>query len=183
MKNNKKIGINLSKKKSNDDEYYTPCYAIEMLKPYLPADKNTIIWECFGRDFSYIESAKTIRSMGYGVIADGDDFWTNNKGDICISNSPYHTPKGERNIKERVIEKLCEANKPFCLLFPTLYYQTKSFKKMVDKYGDFQIILPSTKIQFYKVEDGKKIKPDKGCSFYTSWICWRMNLPSDFIIA
>ena len=30
------MSINLGAPKSNDDEYYTPQYAIEMLKDYLP---------------------------------------------------------------------------------------------------------------------------------------------------
>ena len=35
--------INLSKPKSNDDEFYTPLYALEMLKPYLPSSGK--VWE------------------------------------------------------------------------------------------------------------------------------------------
>ena len=137
--------INLGKTKSDDDEYYTPKYAIEMLKDYLPKDKNKICWECFTRGNELIESPEYIKSLGYNVIADGDEFFNNNKGDFVVSNPPYHTPSGEKNIKSRVIDRLCELNKPFCLLLPTSYLQTKELKKLQDKYNSFQIVMPSKK--------------------------------------
>ena len=195
-----KLGINMSKK-SNDDEYYTPNAAIEMLNSALiksrfppnkkkinkiyktspKSRKKVVVWECFGCDFDYIESPKYIKHMGYNVVANGEDFWTSNYGSFVISNPPYHTPRGERNMKERIIERLCELNKPFCLLMPTTYLQTKSFKRMVDKYGKFQMVMPSTKIQFYQVNPDTHEKKTKGnCSFYTCWYCWNMGFENDF---
>ena len=176
------MSINLGAPKSNDDEYYTPQYAIEMLKDYLP-DKNKICWECFtSGNHEYIESPNYIKSLGYKVIADGEDFWKSNKGHWVCSNPPYYTPRGQKNIKTRIIERLCELDKPFCLLLPTLYLHTKTFKEVKDKFGNFQIIMPAKKIQFYKVIDGKKVQPKKGCNFYTLWVCYKMNLPSDWIL-
>ena len=181
----KNVGINMLQK-SSDNEWYTPESAIQMLEDHLrqskfPPNSNTTVWECFGKDFSYIESPQYIKNLGYNVIADGEDFWRNCKGDLVISNGPYSTPKGERNIKERIIERLCELNIPFCLLMPTSYLQTKSFKKMVDKYGNFQFIVPCKKIQFYKVDLITKEKLKKNnCSFYTCWYCWNMGFQNDF---
>jgi hypothetical protein len=37
------MSINLGAPKSNDDEYYTPQYAIEMLKDYLPDKKKSLL--------------------------------------------------------------------------------------------------------------------------------------------
>ena len=67
-------------------------------------------------------------------------------------------------------------------MLPTLYLHTKTFKEVKDKFGNFQIIMPAKKIQFYKVIDGKKVQPKKGCNFYTLWVCYKMNLPSDWIL-
>ena len=30
--------------------------------------------------------------------------------------------------------------------------------------------------------NGKKVQPKKGCNFYTLWVCYKMNLPSDWIL-
>jgi len=183
MNTPKKLGINLGKAKSNDDEYYTPQYALEMIAPFIP--KGDTIWEAFTRgNNDLIESPVYLRKMGFNVIATGEDFFKNNYGDICISNPPYATPRGEENIKTRIIRRLCELDKPFALLLPTLYFQTKTFKKLTEKYK-FQMIMPSKKIQFYKIKDGKKITKKseglKGCSFYTLWITYKMNLPNDIM--
>lgn len=176
-------------KKSTNNEYYTPRSAIQKLQAVLvkskfPPNSRAKVWECFGRDFKYIESPQYIKELGYKVIADGEDFWTTaSKGDFVISNPPYCTPKGERNIKERVLERLCSLEKPFCLLMPTTFLQTKCFKRVVDRYGEFQIVMPSTKIQFYQIDPDTLEKITKGnCSFYTAWFCWRMGFESDFIM-
>ena len=68
--------------KSSDNEWYTPESAIQMLEDHLrqskfPANNNTTVWECFGKDFDYIESPQYIKNLGYNVIADGEDFWQN----------------------------------------------------------------------------------------------------------
>ena len=66
---------------------------------------------------------------------------------------------------------------------PTSYLQTKSFKKMVDKYGNFQFIVPCKKIQFYKVDLITKEKLKKNnCSFATCWYCWKMGFEKDFTL-
>ena len=80
----KNVGINMLQK-SSDNEWYTPESAIQMLEDHLrqskfPANNNTTVWECFGKDFSYIESPQYIKNLGYNVIADGEDFWRNCKG-------------------------------------------------------------------------------------------------------
>ena len=42
--------------------------------------------------------------------------------------------------------------------------------------------MPAKKIQFYKVIDGKKVQPKKGCNFYTLWVCYKLNLPKAWIL-
>ena len=209
-------------KKSKDNEYYTPDYAIDMIKDFIPQLKGgTVIWEAFTLgNPQLIESSKYLYELGYNgtkgeVLTTSYDFfeitdkatketlinytkigWNSdntielsscksflNKIDICISNPPYATPKGKINIKKRIIERLCSINKPFMLLLPTLFLQTKIFKSIVDKYGLFQFIIPSKKIQFYKIINDEIIRSRskhlKGCSFYTCWICRNINLPKD----
>ena len=179
----RKLGINLGKPKSNDDEWYTPRMALEMVCPYLPKDK--VIWEAFtSGNNKLIESPKYLREIGHNVIATGDNFFTCDYGDIVVSNPPYATPRGEENIKTRIIRRLCDMDKPFALLLPTTYLQTKELKKLLASYN-FQVIMPTRKIQFYKIRDGKKITKKseglKGCSFYTAWLTFKLKLPRDII--
>ena len=165
------------KRLSEDNEWYTPAKTIDLILPYIPPGYNTI-WEPFlSSDVSdeKYESVSRMREKGFEVITERRDFFTSSEeGVVVVSNPPYHTPKGCRNTKERVIERLCEHETPFALLLPTYYIQTKSFKKMQERYGHFSVVIPSYKVQYYKVKDGNKVKPEKGCSFYTLWLCHRM---------
>jgi len=184
-KKSKKSKKKLSSFYSNPkDEYYTPEPAIRMLEPHIQHMKGKTVWEAFGKDFEAIRSPIYIRRMGFKVIANGRNFWKQCKGDFVISNPPYQNVRGKCNTKERIIRRLCRICKPFCLLLPTSYIQTKSFSGLVEKYGNFQVIMPSGKIQFYKIQrgTGRRIIPGK-CSFYTCWVCWNMGLISDFIVA
>jgi len=167
------------KRLSSDNEWYTRAKAIDLILPYIP-EGCTKIWEPFlssdVRDEQY-ESVTRLREKGFDVVTKREDFFASKgaKGAIVVSNPPYYTPKGCRNTKERVIERLCEQKRPFALLLPTYYLQTKSFKRLQDKYGHFSVVIPSFKLQYYKVKNGKKVKPEKGCSFYTLWLCHRMS--------
>ena len=38
-----------------------------------------------------------IKSLGYKVIADGEDFWKSNKGDWVCSNPPYYTARKRKS--------------------------------------------------------------------------------------
>jgi len=166
------------------DEYYTPEYAFRMLEPYIQHMRGKTVWEPFGYNFHFIRSPIYIRRMGFKVIANGRDFWRQNKGEWVLSNPPYQNIPGKGNTKERIIRRLCELRKPFCLLLQSSYIQTKSFSGLVEKFGKFQVIMPSGKIQFYTIqtETGRRITPGM-CSFYTCWVCWNMELVSDFIVA
>ena len=153
-----------------------------MLRGHLP--NQGVVWEAFTQgNNDLIESPQYLRECGYEVIMTENDFfeWEPEVYDYIVSNPPYHTPRGERNIKERIIERCCELGKPFALLIPTLYLQTKSFKSLQDKYKGFQLLLPSTKFQFFRIRDGKWTKT-KGCNFYTCWITRGFDLPSDFTV-
>jgi hypothetical protein len=180
--------ISLGKQRSRDDEWLTPSYAVNMLAPFIKP--KTKIWEPFipaKVDDSLIEIVTSLRKLGHTVKTTATDFFkTEVTGcDLVISNPPYTTNRGERNMKERIIERLCDLNIPFCLLLPTYYLHTKSFLKMKTKYGEsnFGLVMPSRKIQFYKLDDkNNKTKTLKGCSFYTTWLCYRFDLPTAFVV-
>lgn len=109
------------------DEYYTPLYAIipiaEHLKP------NSIIWCPFDKEESLY--VRYFRLLGHTVIAThieyGQDFFKTTPPKNCdyiISNPPY-------SCKEMVFERLFELDIPFAMLVNTVgIFTAKSRFKM-----------------------------------------------------
>jgi hypothetical protein len=95
---------------------------------------------------------------------------------VVIDNPPYKIPSIVK-LKYKIMLRLIENKKPFMLLFPSTTIQTHYFKKLVDEYGNFQVIIPKEKYDFTK-SDGTGGK----CLFYTLWICWNMKFPQDYNI-
>lgn len=148
----------------NDDEYMTPKSAWDDISEYLPRDK--VIWECFYGDGS---SGKHLRELGFQVIHEPIDFFTQNKGDILVSNPPYSK-------KRETFERLRKLDKPFVMLVPTTCLHTQYFKDTFGDTDDIQLIIPYRKRQF--ISPKRTLKPT-GCSFYTLYVCYKMNLPKE----
>ena len=156
------MNCNMSKLKQND-EYYTPQWVWECLKPYIP--NNKIIWEAFcNTDDASRESGKILKNLGFNVICNGEDFFENDYGDIVISNPPY-------SIKKEVMERLFILEKPFMLILPNIILNTKYFIEWANKDKDLQIIILPKRVDFIKPQS-KKSK----CIFHTLVVCWRLNL-------
>ena len=77
----------LSKLKINN-EYYTPKWVWDCLKPYIPTNKT--IWEAFCCDDPESRrSAEYLKELGFDVICNGEDFFDSDFGDIVCSNPPF----------------------------------------------------------------------------------------------
>ena len=148
---------------SNNDEYMTPKSAWEDIADYIPRDK--VIWEPFYGDGM---SGNYLRQLGFEVIHEQIDFFEHDLGDILISNPPYTK-------KREVFERLKALGKPFIMLVPTTVLHTMYFKSIFHD-ENIQLIIPYKKRQFYCVN--KELKKD-GCSFYTLYVCWRINMEKD----
>lgn len=149
---------------SLNDEYYTTLKIWESIRDYIP--KNKIIWECFYSPNS--QSANHLRNLGFEVVWKDVDFFTNNYGDILVSNLPFSK-------KKEVLTRLKQLDKPFIMVFPTQSIQTKFFKELF-KDDKIQIIFPSEKLHYEGAKDSK------GASFYTCFICYKINLKKDVIL-
>ena len=66
------------------DDYMTPKYAWENIQQYIPKDK--LLWEAFMGDG---KSGQYLEDMGFQVIANNNDFFESNEGDILVSNPPF----------------------------------------------------------------------------------------------
>lgn len=155
----------MNSKYSLNDEYYTTFKIWESIRDYIP--KNKIIWECFYSPNS--KSATHLRNLGFEVVWKDVDFFTNNYGDILVSNMPFSK-------KKEVLTRLKQLDKPFIMLFPTASIQTKFFKNLFEN-DKIQIILPTEKLHY----EGDSTHP-RGASFYSCFICYKMDFDKDVIL-
>tara|TARA_R110000850_G_scaffold40626_4_gene104455 strand:+ start:219 stop:725 length:507 start_codon:yes stop_codon:yes gene_type:complete len=163
--------FNKSQGKTKDDEFYTFGKDWKKIEQYIP--KNKIVWEPFSN--GAFEGVDYLKSITKELISNTGDFFDNEwpcGAEIVITNPPF-------SIKKQVLQRLKELDKPFIMILPTLTLQTKYLKNI---YGDeIQVIMPTSKIFFYKWINGEKVHYDK-LSYYCCYICYKMNLPKDFIL-
>ena len=71
--------------------------------------------------------------------------------------------------------------KPFILILPITVLFCQYFRTIInDQMKYIQVIFPDAKIQFYKLNGNEKCSPNK-CSFYSVYVCYKMNLSKDVI--
>ena len=153
------------------DDYMTPRYAWENVAHLIPKDK--VIWEAFYGDGA---SGTYLRDLGFNTIHEDLDFFTENRGDIIVSNPPFSKSK-------EVLTRLKELNKPFMMILPaskvTTQYVRALFKDSTDP---LQLVIPRKRIHFQKQIDGKMPEGWKNCcNFDCFYYCWKMGLPRDLL--
>ena len=168
-------GYLTAKTNKEADEVYTPSYAVEPILKYIDkGDKQYYtIWCPFDTEES--EYVKLIRAAGHKVIAshidEGKNFFYYEPEvyyDYIISNPPF-------SIKDDVIKRLYELNKPYAILLPVPALQgQKRFPYM----KDCQALIFDKRINYFKDLSTKEIQ--KGVSFGSFYLC-RNFLPQDLI--
>ena len=160
------------KASKNNDECYTPHYAVHPLIKYIPSNKT--IWCPFDESWSafvnelFLNGNKVISSH----LNEGLDFFNYEPYyyDIIISNPPF-------SIKDAVLKRLYELNKPFAILLPMNSLQG------VNRYQYFkngiQLLAFDQRIGFHNSIDN--ISPFEGSPFASAYFC-RDLLPKDLII-
>lgn len=155
------------------DEVYTPAYAVKPIIKYIK--QTDIIWCPFDKKDS--EYVKLIQENGNKVIYSHIDDEENHNFfeyepqehyDIIISNPPF-------SIKDDIIKRLYELNKPYALLLPIPSLQgQKRFPFM----KDCQALIFDKRINYYTDIEKKEIQ--KGVSFGSFYLC-KNFLPKDLI--
>lgn len=158
------------------DEVYTPEYAVRPILKYLDNFCNKpqyTIWCPFDKeDSSYV---KIFKEAGYKVIFshidEGKNFFTyepKEHYDFIISNPPF-------SIKDDILKRLKELDKPFAILLPLPALQgQKRFKYL----KNCEALIFDKRIEFYKDKETKEIM--KGISFASIYLCYKF-LPQDLI--
>lgn len=156
-----------SKTVSLHDDYTTPYSAWEQIKDYIPKDKT--VWESFYCNGS---SGEYLTKLGFTTIHREVDFFTNDLGDIIVSNPPFSR-------KKEVLERLKTLDKPFIMLMPASVLHTKYLRTLFPE--GIQIIVPPKRIQFGKYKEGKLTYENK-CNFDCLYYCYKMDLPSSVVL-
>tara|TARA_R110000751_G_scaffold19055_1_gene57465 strand:+ start:93 stop:620 length:528 start_codon:yes stop_codon:yes gene_type:complete len=158
--------------KGNNDECYTPAYAVAPILKYIPKDAK--VWCPFDQRKSAF--VQMIMDAGHIVfwthIDSGDDFYATdispNFWDVMVSNPPFTR-------KRQIFERALSFGKPFALLMSNTWLNdaapTQLFK---DK--DLQLLMFDKRIHFKR--DGNV---DKKTTFSSSYYCWNF-LPKQIIM-
>lgn len=111
-------GYLTAKSNKESDEYFTPKEAVLPLLDYIDTGNkpNYTIWCPFDNENS--EFVKVFKEEGYNVITTHIDSGQNffyyepaEKYDYIISNPPF-------SLKDDILKRLYELNKPYAMLFP-----------------------------------------------------------------
>ena len=166
------------------DDYYTPRCAWERVSCAILTHtaKDKIIWEaCMlgafqSKSMEYLqdlsapgaeqEKLKVVGNNFMDCLIDQPKEW-----DIIITNIPFDKTK-----KIPILKRFVELDKPFIIIMNSMNTFTKYFHEIFkDKKEHLQIITPSSKINFDKLQDGV-LTPTKNCSFYCVYVCYKVNL-------
>ncbi len=167
------IGYLTAKTNKASDEVYTPAYAVRPILKYIDMlGVPLTVWCPFDKEDS--EYVKLIRQAGHRVIAthidNGENFfdYEPEEYDCIISNPPF-------SIKDDIIKRLWELNKPYAILLPIPALQgQKRFPYM----KDCEALIFDRRINYYTTAEKKEIQ--KGVSFASFYLC-RKFLPEKLI--
>lgn len=155
------------------DEVYTPAYAVKPIIKYISQANFRTVWCPFDTEQS--EYVKLLRLAGYNVIAshieNGENFFfyePEEAYDCIVSNPPF-------SIKDDVLKRLAELDKPFAMLLPVPVIQGQ---KRFDYMKDCQILTFDKRINYYM--DASRTAVQKGVSFGSLYLC-KNFLPKDLI--
>lgn len=170
MANNK--GYLTAARTDESNEMYTPFYAVEPILKYISKDKK--IWCPFDKDWSAFY--QSFKWGGYNVVRshidDGQDFFDYEPDDydIIVSNPPF-------TIKDKILERLYELEKPFAILLPLNSLQGQSRFKYFEQ--GLQLLSFDQRIGYHNLNSMDKTV--EGSPFATAYFC-RNVLPKDLII-
>ena len=154
---------------SKNDSYMTPKSAWEAIKHLIPKDK--VIWEAFYGDG---KSGSHLKELGFEVINENVDFFSNNLGEVIVSNPPFSKSK-------EVMKRLKELDKPFIIILPSSKINTSYMRENYMNQG-LQIIIPRKRIHFIKLVDGEVPKDYKSsCNFDCFYYCYKIGLERDIV--
>jgi len=167
------MGLDSSKlmySEGNNDECYTPHYAVTPILKYIP--KDAIVWCPFDTEESeFVKQISNTNQVEYSHINNGQDFfqYEPDDWDIMLSNPPFTN-------KRKYFERALSFNKPFALIM-TNTWLNDSAPKQLFKDKDLQLLMFDKRMKFISPDgrDNSKI------TFSSSYYCWNF-LPKQIIM-
>ena len=156
--------------KGNNDECYTPHYAVTPILKYIP--KDAIVWCPFDtQDSEFVKQIEKQNEVTYSHINTGRDFFEYEpfEWDVMLSNPPFTN-------KRKYFERALSFNKPFALIM-TNTWLNDSAPKQLFKDRDLQLLMFDKRMKFISPDgrDNDKI------TFSSSYYCYNI-LPKQIIM-
>jgi len=163
---------------SNNDEFYTPLYAIKPILEFLKP--NSVVWCPFDTCKSLF--VKELEKAGHKVIythlETGVDFFEQTKTstfysecDYIISNPPY-------SLKTKVLQHLFKLRKPFAMLVGVVGIFESQTRFEMFRDNEFEVLYFNRRIDYFKSYE--EIKPSKNPPFSSVYICSKL-LPKQIV--
>jgi hypothetical protein len=154
----------------NNDECYTPEYAVLPILEYIP--KESIVWCPFDtEDSHFVRLISKTNKVVYSHISFGQDFFEFEplEWDVIVSNPPFTN-------KRKFFERALSFNKPFALIMTNTWLNDSAPLKIFYE-KEMQLLMFDKRIQFL-APDGTTIgRP----TFSSSYYCWNF-LPKQIVI-
>ena len=157
----------------NNDECYTPDYAVKPILEYIP--KDVTVWCPFDTEESQFVKLIGERigkeNVEYSHLDKGEDFfqYQPKHWDIIVSNPPFSN-------KKKFFQRALSFNKPFALIM-TNTWLNDSAPKQLFKDKDLQLLMFDKRIEFTDPTG----QVDNKITFSSSYYCWNF-LPKQIIM-
>ena len=154
----------------NNDECYTPDYAVQPILEYIP--KDVTVWCPFDTEESeFVKQISKTNPVTYSHLDKGQDFfqYQPSEWDIIISNPPFSN-------KKKFFKRALDLGKPFALIM-TNTWLNDSTPKILFKDKDLQLLMFDKRMEFVNPNGQVNNK----ITFSSSYYCWNF-LPKQIIM-
>ena len=155
----------------NNDECYTPAYAVKPILKYIP--EGSTVWCQFDTDKSeFVKQISQKHNVIYSHISYKEDFFEWQpmiEWDMIISNPPFTN-------KRKYFERALSFNKPFALIMTNTWLNDSAPMRLF-KDKDLQLLMFDKRMKFNS-PDGR---PNNKITFSSSYYCYNM-LPKQIIM-
>lgn len=154
----------------NNDECYTPMYAVEPILEYIP--KDAVVWCPFDKEESnFVKAISKTNTVIHSHIDDGKDFFIYEPSnfDMIISNPPFTN-------KKKFFERALSFDKPFALIMTNTWLNDSAPKQLFEQ-KDLQLLMFDKRMEFIQPNSNKSNK----ITFSSSYYCWNF-LPKQIIM-